>query len=179
MLRKKALLALLGGVGAAGGAALTQFVIKLFNPRGSYILGVAFSAFNFAIVGICIAFSAILVSRRVRETRYRLIGGIGAGALSAGALSAAGGLGFYLAFLALAVAISVTIHGASSGALSGVFSSLGGLVVGAVASLLWVGLIMVSWHFTLPNSDPLVVWIPFGLISYGFTLGLLLSLPES
>lgn len=176
---KKALLALIGGVGALVSFALLSLVTKSLDLRGTYVLGVLSSIAAFAPIGISVAASVRLASPDLQRRRTKLIAGIVIGLGLAGVLFPLGVFGFYIAFFVLGVLISLTAHGASMAAVKSVLSSLGGLVAGGIATILWLGLIMVIWEFSLPDSEPLVVWIPAGLMSYGFTLGLLLFLPES
>lgn len=175
---KKALFALAGGLGSVASVALLSFLTRSLNVRGNYLLGALSAVVAFAPIGISVVGSVYLASPALQQMTTKVLVAIAISLCLAGALFPLGIIGFYLGFVVLAISISMAIHGASMVAAKSVLWSLGGFLLGGVASILWGGFIMMFWKSSLPNSEPLVVWIPAGLISYGFTLGLLFSLPE-
>lgn len=172
---KKILWALVGGVGGTGSIALSSLLTKLFNPQGNYILAVVFSAVAFTIIGICVTASVTLASPIPRHLPSGKVLAIVIAGCLAGVIFPWGVFGFYLAFLLMGALIALVLNGFSRLALKDGLFILGGFLTGWAVAFIWLSLAVAFWQSPILNSEPVAVWLPFGLMSYGFTLGLLLS----
>lgn len=178
-MRNKVLWALFGGVGGGSSLALLSLLTKFLNPQGNYILAVALSAVAFTLIGICMI-GSVKLTRSIRRSlsAWDLVSIVIAGSIS-GAVFPWGVFGFYLAFLLMGAAMGLILNGFSMLALKSGLFAVAGFLTGWTIAFLWLALAVAVWQSPILNSEAVAVWFPFGLMSYGFTLGLLLSLRNS
>ncbi len=178
MIGRVAAAAIFAGIGGAAGLASLSALTKSFNPQGNYTLAVLFSGIAFAITVASIVV-ALVLARPTIFHRISLLGFVGmiCAGLVGGAIFPWGTFGLYLAFGFTALVTALSVNGFSTLALANFLGALGGFIGGWVVSMSWVVAIS-FWNPSLLNSPPMAVWVPFGLTSYGFALGLLLSLSE-
>lgn len=171
---EKVLWALLGGVGAGFSLALLPFLTKAANPQGNYLLAVILSIAVFVMASAFVVGTLIVNSTGATKSLSWLIVAVIVSGCIAGALLPWGTFGFWLAFAALAVTIATAIHGLSANTLKSCFGAIVGLVVGGAASTAWS---VISTRFEPSSTYEFISeLISYGIIVYGITLGLLLTI---
>lgn len=177
---KTILLALIAGGGGGVSLGLLSPLTKWINPQGKYSLAVLLCTAVFLLAS-AIVVAALVASNAVARSNvlvemYWLIGSVIVSGVIAGVLLPLGVFGFWLAFASLAFGIAIAVRGFSASALKGCLGGIAGLIAGGIAATTW-GPGSEQFEGDL-GSRIIAGSISNGLIVFGITIGLLMSLEK-
>ena len=153
--------------------ALLALLTKVFNSHENFILTVVFSIAAFVLIGSSVTMAVFLAAPGVRQALGWLIVAVVFSAIIGGTIFPFGVFGYWLSLLPLAVITPLALHGLSSLTLKSIVASTVGLLCGGIAATVWI-LVFSFVGQTYLEFARVSSWVPFGLLNYGFTLGLLM-----
>lgn len=169
-MERKPLYALIAGIGSPLILFLFQSLGEFLNLNEKYLWNVLISAVSFILIGFSILISLFLPIQKNIVAEWQFIISLVIMGFLAGFLFPIGTFGFYLSFVVMGVSLSWIIGGYSVQTVKSLFMALIGLIIAVI--IVTIGIMPIALRNSEFLNSKSLQYILFGIIIYGFTLGL-------